>query len=460
MQSSFAHVREPEIFGLDEIVQPFGVPLSAAIISGVVWIFRGYGLQAQISIFLYISTLVSTQILMKCFFNVFKDFKFASFMTATHFLFSVIATEGVLRLQKEPTSFWLLFAERPIHEYFLSMGPLAACVAGSVLANNLSLMYIGAGLNALLSSLTPIVTAVLAVILLGKRYTKGGWFGMIVACSGGWVLAASGMSRASDNPKIMRGVLLSGIALLLRASKAVLNDRQMTDIPKDKTTQGPVRKYKPLELLVLSSPLYFGFEIVLSAYLDGFKPYIAIAARFERSPASLLSLFGFILLTCVSSCVMTMTALQTMKLLGAPAMQIIGKLNVLITTLVAAGIMHEHIDRGEIFGGCLAVLGIYIFEKANRHIFEKSNRHQPATYSKIQTEDGRLADEEQQGGSGPPQGRHRDEEEELSIGPTAASRDTKNCEAPEVMGLPYDQGPLRQATELARQCSGGRPDHS
>merc|ERR1712216_780779 len=55
-----------------------------------------------------------------------------------------------------------------------------------------------------------------------------------------------------------------------------------------------------------------------------------------------------------------------MKLLGAPATQIVGKLNILIMAMFASVFLEERVDSGEIFGGGIVLFGIYIFERFTR----------------------------------------------------------------------------------------------
>eukprot|EP00747_Dinoflagellata_sp_TGD_P225924 gnl/TRDRNA2_/TRDRNA2_99715_c1_seq1.p1 gnl/TRDRNA2_/TRDRNA2_99715_c1~~gnl/TRDRNA2_/TRDRNA2_99715_c1_seq1.p1 ORF type:complete len:243 (-),score=41.46 gnl/TRDRNA2_/TRDRNA2_99715_c1_seq1:41-667(-) len=145
-------------------------------------------------------------------------------------------------------------------------------------------------------------------------------------------------------------------------------DRQMNSYEADSQKAAPPRKYEPMELLALQGPLILCFELLLSACLEGRQPYVALAVRFARSPTELCSLVAFTFLTALSAFILTCAGLRTMKLLGAPGMQIVGKLNILMVAMISAGLMHERVDSWEVLGGAQVLVGAYIFEWAtSRH---------------------------------------------------------------------------------------------
>jgi len=229
--------------------------------------------------------------------------------------------------------------------------------------------------------LTPLLTAFFSS-LFGKPFPSRAWMGIAIVSIGA-VVALSGLNLKNADGRKLSGVFLAMLALVCRALKTTFQDLFMTrslsnlwqsvpgkgGVSEQATADGAVseqaqkaqRTFSPEEVFALQSPLMFAICVIASAALEGASPWLAVFRR----PASRIQVLLWIGITISSvvSCVFGWTALSVVKLLGAPAAQIVGKLNIVITAILAIMLLHEHVGNEELLGGAILVLGAYVFEK-------------------------------------------------------------------------------------------------
>merc|ERR1711924_314454 len=74
-------------------------------------------------------------------------------------------------------------------QYLRSFGPIAISFPLSVVFNNKGLTHIGAGLSAVVSTLAPVVTAILQHAL-GRSVSPKAWLGILAAVTGAIVIGS------------------------------------------------------------------------------------------------------------------------------------------------------------------------------------------------------------------------------------------------------------------------------
>merc|ERR1719161_55716 len=109
----------------------------------------------------YVSALIAVQLTMK---QVLQSFPFPLFMSLIHFI--ATTTTVTLFIQTQGEKFPEADVQKPdFREWFVrAVVPACICQYLAIAMNNVSLVYIGAGINAMISLATPVVTAMVAAI--------------------------------------------------------------------------------------------------------------------------------------------------------------------------------------------------------------------------------------------------------------------------------------------------------
>lgn len=368
-----------------------------ALLIAVLWVYRGYKRSGQMLILTYLGALVATQMSVTLVFKLDAGFNSPCFLTACQLLLQVFVShvwvmvksaydaDGDLQKKSGGRGLLSLVAEVGLFEWIRSFGLLAIIMTGALLAQNAAIMFIGLGLSSILSALTPLLTAFFSSAF-GSPFPSRAWMGLAIVSIGA-VVALSGLDLKNADGRKKSGVFLALLALVCRALKTTLQDLFMTRslsslwqsvpgksaVSEQATADGTVRRavseqaqevqrtFSPEEVFALQSPLMFAICVIASAALEGYSPWLAVF----RSPVSRIQVLLWIGITISSvvSCVFGWTALSVVKLLGAAAAQIVGKLNIVITAILAITLLHEHVGNEELLGGAFLVLGAYVFEK-------------------------------------------------------------------------------------------------
>lgn len=346
--------------------------VAAAVALGIVLfintVYRSLGPKVQCILLIYIVSLFSTQMAVKA---AVSRFPFPMLVTAFHFASTWLATciffwsgmgkRGVLprlsALRKLALSDglcgWL--------SYIIQLGPVACALGTSVALNNAALVYIGVSLNGVINIATPLATAVLAAAC-GSQFAPLAWLGIVVAAFGDIIAAQSGFNAAVPGGKAaaMLGVMCSVGAMLLRSLKSVMQERLMGRSNKVSPAKGCTSApLQPMQLIAMQAPLLTGVAIVLMVTMEG--PH-GLAALWAISPAAA----AFLLLSCAAATSMNFSQMCAIGLLGAPAAQLAGKLNIFMTTALAAACFGEVLTPGEVGGAALALAGLGLYEKAQK----------------------------------------------------------------------------------------------
>jgi drug/metabolite transporter (DMT)-like permease len=247
--------------------------------------------------------------------------------------------------------------------------PIAACLSLSIVLNNLALFYIGAGLNAIISAVTPVSTALLTWCF-GNRLSMMSWAGVACVFTGSCVIDSSLLLGGGPLKSATIGLLLSLSAVFLRSCKVVIQDLLMnpdhyaqadaqrlpSEVDKKVLRVGPPA-LEPMHLWALQGPPCIFFACCCACYYE--SPALAWSSVTPQSGA-------LVLCTCLSALVVNLLGMQFIKDSGANLMQIIGKLNCLVTLACSVAFMGEVLSSQMIAGASVVMVGIAIFEHGLR----------------------------------------------------------------------------------------------
>mmetsp|Transcript_10801 Transcript_10801/g.20071 ORF Transcript_10801/g.20071 Transcript_10801/m.20071 type:complete len:456 (+) Transcript_10801:66-1433(+) len=367
--------------GASQAAQWVAAAFALGIFLIITSVYRSFGLKVQLVLLTYITSLFSTQLAVKA---AVQRFPFPMLVTALHFASTWLATSIFFRLGmgerralpvlatlrnwtlSEGVCIWL--------SNILYLGPVACALAGSVALNNAALMYINVSLNAVIGIATPLATAVIAAAC-GAQFAPLAWLGIVVAAFGDVIAAGTGLRAAmrSRTAAAALGVCCSVGAMLLRATKSVMQERLMgrsqrqASVEKDDDDHKAVSvgsnasaPLEPMQLVALQAPLLTGVAMLLMAAVEGPRGLSALCALTPGAAALML-------LSCAAATSMNFSQMCAISMLGAPAAQLAGKLNVFITTALATVCFDEVLTPGEVCGAALALAGLAVYEKAQKH---------------------------------------------------------------------------------------------
>ena len=176
-----------EQLGHLNFAQGLAIAVTCSIFSAIWIIVRPRGLVVQVCTSSCVLSLVCTQLLMKELASSVK-FRYPAIVTSLHFLsvwlvsWMFWAAQGELFHRCNPAS---LGSSR---RFFTFVLPIAASLPLSIVFNNTSLLYMGAGLAGVVGTMAPIITAILTHFL-GRRISRHGWMGVPVATCGASFIA-------------------------------------------------------------------------------------------------------------------------------------------------------------------------------------------------------------------------------------------------------------------------------
>lgn len=344
--------------GVAVFPQWMGVPLSIAFMLGIAYAYKGKGVVGLTVLMIYVSALIAVQLSMK---QVLHSFPYPLFMSTMHFIFSLMAVHTGLKIAGES------YPEADVHcpkfrEWFKrSIMPTCACQFLAIALNNVSLIYIGAGINAMISLATPIVTALVAA-MFGLKIAALAWMAILMTVAGDGIIALDGFNvTVAEGQSIyffLWGVSLAVFAMGTRGAKTVLQDKLMNDYGNEETDQ---KKLTPLQSWVLQGPVLIVMGLAGTMIKEGLAPFQALPAA-VTSPL-LFSMLGNI----ASAACLNISAMYTIKMLGAPAAQIAGKFNVLVVASLSCAILGETLTLRQGASTLLIICGAALFEKAQAH---------------------------------------------------------------------------------------------
>jgi len=341
---------------------PLGIVLVIviAVFAVVFFILRTHRIGVRVGVCAYIASLVTTQLMMRAIASPPFNYRFPAFLATMHCLSVWVVCIGYWAYRDvsklSPKS--LDSARR----YITYVVPIACTMPFSVIFSNTALIYLGAALNSIIGSFTPVSTAILSR-LLGREIVPWAWVGLCIAIGGALVIswaetASAGFKTQAPEP-VMIGIGFAFFAAILRSVKVVLQDMLLSPQAYDRARQPLMsdRQLEPMHVWALQSPPMMLVSLIYTWRHEG------VGSAFHH-----LSGFGVVAMliaTCVSSTFLNILGMVAIKELGASSMQLIGKLNTLITVACSSVLFGETLETKVLCGGALMLVGIIVFERAN-----------------------------------------------------------------------------------------------
>lgn len=342
--------------GVAVIPQYLGIPMSIMFMAGIIIAYRGHGVKGLSILMAYITALIVVQLSMK---QVLKLFPYPCFMSTLHFVFTLLSVHTFLKVTGESHPEADVKCPKFQHWYLQNVVPASVCQYLAIVLNNVSLIYIGAGINAMIGLATPIVTALVAACF-GMKIALLAWLGVLLTVGGDAVITLDGFSvtvaEGQNVSLFIYGLLLSAFAMFTRGAKTVLQDKLMNNYGNEEQ-----KKLSPLQSWFLQGPALITLGIIGTFLKEGFAPLQAFPAALAN-PAQLLAIASNIAFAaCLNIC-----AVYTIKMLGAPAAQIAGKLNVLVVASLSCALLGETLTLRQGVSTLFIIAGAAVFEKAQR----------------------------------------------------------------------------------------------
>eukprot|EP00927_Polykrikos_kofoidii_P062615 TRINITY_DN57417_c0_g1_i1.p1 TRINITY_DN57417_c0_g1~~TRINITY_DN57417_c0_g1_i1.p1 ORF type:complete len:366 (+),score=48.64 TRINITY_DN57417_c0_g1_i1:131-1228(+) len=343
--------------------------VAASIFGGIALILKPRGLYVQLSACSFVVSLVVTQLLMKRLSSPPMNYRFPLTVTAMHF-FSVWMVCIAYWATKYDIVRFSPLSIGSYRRYFVTITPITLSLPASVALNNVAMTYVGASVNAVVGTLTPIVTAAVACVL-GRGLSCYGCFGMLIACIGALVVtygelqyAAGDAGLFGQSPTLL-GLSLSGASVIARSLKVVMQDRLLNaseyGAKGGDDSPGPV-PMGPMHLWALQSTPCLFVAICYSLAVERWSEAWALLTW---------QVGGLILCTCASATWLNLAGMCIIKDLGASSMQIVGKMNTIVTIALSVALLGEHLPIAVVIGTVVVLFGVSIFEHA-----ETSSRSQ------------------------------------------------------------------------------------
>jgi len=289
------------------------------------------------------------------------NYRFPACVTAVHFLAVwVVCVLYWLRLGEPSKLFPYSLGSKS--RYLTYVSPIACSLPLSVAFNNKAMVFVGAGLNSIVGTVTPVTTALLSHFM-GSRLAKPAWIGVSIACIGAVIIAFGELRQpawdGSLSASLVTGLTFSVSAVLLRSLKVVLQDKLLNTASYHRNSaQIQDTPLSPMHVWALQAPpctlISFCYAMMTESFLD---------ALGELS----LPTVAMILCTCASASCLNILGMIVIKELGASSMQIVGKLNTIIVVALSVGFLGERLPSEVVAGTCVVLLGVATFEHAQRH---------------------------------------------------------------------------------------------
>ncbi|CAK9091966.1 unnamed protein product [Durusdinium trenchii] len=357
--------------------------------SVAIWaILRSRGLRVVLSASLFVAFLVATQLSVKVVESKPFNFKrlgqpertvfgwprelrgradavneFPGLLTTLHFSCVVVAVAAYWTWKGEPRKIfpWSI----PLLRWVKTVVPVAISQPISVVFNNKAMVYAGAGVCAVIGTLSPVCTAVISSCC-GRRLTVLSWGGVIIAFLGALVISWGEVSSVEGESKnksqIIQGLIYAFASLSGRCAKIVILDYMMAPLAYARNTE-PVDE-EPLSVIHVLGLTYPWGAVLSLAYaltLGGESPQ---EAWNQLTP----ELGGYIALSCSFALALNFLGTFALHELGASAQQIVGKLNTICLASISVAFLGEHLPVVVVVGSALVLGGVAIFERGQHDV--------------------------------------------------------------------------------------------
>merc|ERR1719356_939831 len=247
-------------------------------------------------------------------------------------------------------------------------------------------MFIGAGLVAIIGTLSPVATALLSR-LFGRKLAYLSWLGVMVAFLGGAVIScgeaaeataqaeeaqtAEVDTRRASHADVVTGLAFAFLAVSGRALKIVVMDLLLAPLAYQNA-----EKEEPLEVWHV-----FGLVYPLGLFLS-FVYALCTENLWQAWSELTPERLRVVTFSVISALVLNFMGGVVLRDLGASFQQIIGKLNTLCIAAYSVAFLGERLPPVCLIGSAFVLAGVALYEAG-----ERSNQHGADTAS---TSDGSL----------------------------------------------------------------------
>jgi len=343
-------------------IQLVAAALTTVVFGAVSFVLRRRGLLVCLASCVYITTLVAISLSVHQLFRPPLSYRFPAFVTLAHYL-TTWATTAIYWLAVGRPGNCFPSSAGSARRYAERFVPIALTLPVSITLNNSALSFIGAGLCSIVGSCSPIFTAVMSNCC-GRNLSRASWLGVAIACGGALLLGWGEVHdlRVSQQSAVATatGLCLSMGAVALRSVRIVLQDKVVAPLAY-RCGQPPGTpaedRLSPMHLLVVQSP-----AVVLASLFFAVLTESASSAYEQLTASAAAALAG----TCVVATVLNITGAYLLEKLGSTAMQIVGKLNIIMTVSVSMALFDEVLPRAVLSGTAIILAGSAIFEQGQR----------------------------------------------------------------------------------------------
>eukprot|EP00929_Paragymnodinium_shiwhaense_P091277 TRINITY_DN51298_c0_g1_i1.p1 TRINITY_DN51298_c0_g1~~TRINITY_DN51298_c0_g1_i1.p1 ORF type:complete len:331 (+),score=31.87 TRINITY_DN51298_c0_g1_i1:179-1171(+) len=294
--------------------------------------------------------LTATQLLVKRVTGAPYNFAYPATISAMHFLTTWVICVFYWTLCGRPEQ-CLPSSAGSVKLYMRRIVPTGSSIALSIICNNAAIVCIGAALNATVAAVTPVVTAVLCWCFGGKvSWTS--WSGILIVFAGSFVIDFTILGNAVDSLRsTMLGLGLSLAAVFLRAAKVVVQDTLLN--PTSYNSAEQIKSMDCLHIWALQGPICFALAVCIAiAYENPMRAWADLTTEIAL----------LVLASCAAAAALNLIGMQVIKDLGANLMQIVGKLNCLLTLSLSVVFLHETIPVQVLVGAGIIIAGLVVFE--------------------------------------------------------------------------------------------------
>jgi len=268
-----------------------------------------------------------------------KGYRYPLTMTVVHMIFSWTLCLIYLKCIKGQDKF--LTFEKQVKKVV----PLALCFSVSVAFGNMSLKYIFPSFNQMLGAMAPIITVIMSMGLLGKRYNLWTWISMPVIC-GGLILCS-----AEELNFEWHGAVFCLGATILRSLKSIIQGKLLVD---------PSEKMDSVTLLFYMAP-YAGFFLLIGAIaIEGTEPLTIFFTGRPQGVPKVLLLLG---LGGLNACLLNIANFLVTAYTSAVTLQVLGNVKSCLSIAVSIVIFRNAFKVEQGVGIAICMFGVWVYDK-------------------------------------------------------------------------------------------------
>mmetsp|Transcript_1637 Transcript_1637/g.5578 ORF Transcript_1637/g.5578 Transcript_1637/m.5578 type:complete len:367 (-) Transcript_1637:76-1176(-) len=336
------------------------IAVTVASFCAIVCILSRHGYAVQICAVVYIISLTLTQLLMSELSSKPFSYRYPAYVTVLHFLACWFCSVAYWAVQGDLEKCRPRSLGHP-RRFLYEIVPITLTLPIAVACNNVALLYIAAGLNSIISALTPITTALLSAVL-GRKITRLAWAGLLIALVGAVVISLGEAHAAlGKGAPLLQGLVFALAAVVFRSLKTVLQDRVLNaaEYRRGETKELIGREsISPMHLWALQAPPMVLVSLVYALCTESLPSAVRHIS---------LHNIALILVTCVSATALNILGAMTIHALGASLMQVIGKLNIFVTVAFSVAFLGEALPLKVVIGAIIMLLGVVVFEMAEKN---------------------------------------------------------------------------------------------